>query len=107
PGVETFATAVADPAARLEQDQAAVRVGDVDAAAGGVTGQGEVVALGGVTEQRQPQAATPLERTVTGAGAAAELAQQRRDVPLEIDARQLPAVGQLHRLGNGSGGQQQ
>src|SRR5690606_2583216 len=43
-----------------------------------------VVHLEVIAEQRQPEAPLPLERTVTGAAVAAQLAQQRNQMPLEV-----------------------
>ena len=43
-----------------------------------------VVGLEVVAEQREAEAALPLERTVAGAAVAAEPAHQRQHVPLEV-----------------------
>ena len=60
-----------------------------------VAGEGEVVLLRVVAEQRQAEAALALERAVAGAGVAAHAAEQAHDVPLEIDLLDTLAVGQF------------
>src|SRR5262249_13389967 len=60
---EAAESAVFDLAGGLEQDQAVVGIAGIDAAALHVAGQGGVVELGVVAEQRQAETALALERS--------------------------------------------
>ena len=86
---------VLDLAGSLEQQQAAVGVGGVEPASLDFAGQGQVILLRVVAEQRQTQTALALEGAVTGAGSTAGSAQDAHDVALEVHRGQRPAVGQL------------
>src|SRR5262249_48591207 len=81
----------------LEQEQAAVGIGRIDAAAEEIAGDRGVVLLRLVAEKRQAEAALALERTVAGAGVASHAAEEAHQVPLEIDHFELAAVGQRDR----------
>ena len=109
PGVfgEALLAAVFDLAGGLEQEEAGVGVGAVDAPAFEVVRQGDVILFGVVAEERQTKTALALERAVTGAGVAAHAAEQAHDVPLEIDFLHDAAAGQSHFGAGGAGGESQ
>ncbi len=92
-----------DLAGGLEEQQAGVGVGEVDAPAVEVAGEGVVVLFGVVAEQGQAEAALALEGAVAGAGVAAHAAEHAHDVALEIDLLHGRAAGQLD-LGAGGAG---
>ncbi len=81
--LQPLAPLVGDRQRRLLEDLAPLGDLEVDPV-GVVLQQRLVVHLEVVAEQREPEAALPLERAVAGAAVAAEPAQQREDVPLEV-----------------------
>src|SRR5262249_53378300 len=101
PGIpaEADAAGVIDLAGRLEQEQAAVGVVDVDAPAGAVAGDAEVVALRLEAEQGQAKSALALERAVARAHVATRAAENAHDMPLEIDL--VDALAARHDDGGG------
>src|SRR5262249_49143181 len=66
-GGEAPAALVGDGGGRLEQQQAAVGVVGVGAAAEAVAREGAIIEAGIVAEEAEPEAALALERPVTGA----------------------------------------
>ncbi len=96
---ETDEPAVRHLAGGLEQEQAAVRIDAVDAAAFHFAGQGEVILLGVVAEEAEPEAALALERAVAGAGIAARAAEYAHHVPFKIDLVYGLAAGQRNLSG--------
>ena len=83
-------------AGRLEQEQAIVRIGEIQAPALGVARQGQIILGRIVTEQRESETAFALERAVAGAGIAAHAAKHAHDMALEIDFLDGLAARQRH-----------
>src|SRR5205807_8656640 len=86
PGIlrKADAAAMRDLAGWLQEEQAVVRVRAVDAPPEGIARQSQIVLLGIVAEQRQPEAAASLERAVARTGVASHAAEEAHDVPLKI-----------------------
>src|SRR5262249_27359106 len=82
-----------DLSRRLEQQQTAIGIDGVDAPTEDVAGESEVVLLRVVAEERETEAAFPLEGTVTRTGVAPHAAEHPHDVSLEVDLLQTAAIG--------------
>src|SRR5262249_31711191 len=80
---------------RLEEDQAVLRVGEVEAPAVAFAGDAEDVLLGLPAEQRELEPPLALEGAVTRAHVAAHAAQEAHDVTLEIDLVERLSGGEL------------
>src|SRR5262249_16463362 len=106
-GGEASSAFVGDGAGRLEQEQTAVRVVGIGAAAEAVARERTIIEGGIVAEQAEPETALALERSVTGTGVATRPPQERHDMPLEVDLAEVVPVRQAHRLGAPPGSEQQ
>src|SRR5262249_50258006 len=71
-----------------------VRVGRVEPSALHVAGDGVVILLRVVAEEREPEAAFALEGAVAGAAVAAHPAEQAHDVAFEVHLVDDGAIGQ-------------
>src|SRR5690349_10684385 len=72
-----------DAACRLQQKETHVRIGGVQASTAELAEQAGVIEGGVGSEEGEAKAVLPLDRPVTGAGVAAEAAEDRLDVPAE------------------------
>ena len=104
---EAHAAAVLDGADRFEQEQAIIRIAEVDAPALTVARDRDEILFGFVAEQRQTEAAFALKRAVARAAVAARATQDAHDVPLEIDIFQASSVRQIDGGASGVSGEQQ
>ncbi len=95
--VKAFAAGMRDGADRFLNHQAFFGNRQVDPAAGNLSGQPEVVAVGVVAEQRQHEAVFAARRSVTTAGVAAGPHEDRHHVQLEADRRRGGGVFHDHR----------
>src|SRR5205823_1556678 len=81
-GAKPNAATVLGLPGRLAEDQARARVVEVHAPAGELAQDAVVIAGGIGPEEREPEAVLSLHRAVAHARVAAELAEERGDVPL-------------------------
>jgi hypothetical protein len=88
------AAAMRGLAGRFEKQQAGIRIERVDAPAARIAQKSIVIESGFHPEQAQTKAILPLHRAVAGARVAAELAENRDDVPAE---ERLRGHGRLSR----------
>ena len=95
-GVKTHAAAVGHLGGRLQQDEAASRIGAIETAAGDVVDQAVVVKLRIIAAQRQLEAVLPLGGAVAGPGGAADFVQDGLDVAHERDRARLLEVAHGH-----------
>ena len=88
-GVEPQAPFVGDGHGGLGEEEARTGIGGVDAAAERFAGDGEMVGVGIVAEERQPEAPLAGQRSMAASGVAAGLGEDGDDV--EGEARRVGA----------------